>query len=421
MTPLNQVRPYRVWAEIDLDAVRHNLSVVRRVVGHNVAIMAVVKANAYGHGAVSVAQTLAESGVRMFAVADLNEAIELREAGIRQQIVILGTLFDSQLPTALAQEVTPLLHSQSQVKLLASFAARNRRPLPVHLMIDTGMGRLGVAPHKAAALATAIDLDAWLELEGVATHLSCADVDDTSFTDMQLGSFEQALSDIRNSGCSPRYVHAAASSALFRFPQARYSLCRPGLALYGLAPHSAGSIAQRLRPAMSVYSRIVHLKDVQAGAALSYRATHRCRVPTRIATVPMGYADGYPLSASNKGAEVVIRGQRAPVVGRVTMDYVLVDVGAIPGVQVGDQVNLLGGPTKSVGAHELADWADTIAYEITCRIGRRVCPLHLGQRSVVRRRARVLCAKDLRDKGRGGDPGRQVPHVPARPQHRRRP
>jgi alanine racemase len=364
----------RAWAEVRLDRVKRNLGAVRRAAGAGVEVMAVIKADAYGHGAIPIARAVLDGGAARLGVGDSSEAIELRQSGVTAPIHVLGALVEREIDEVLYHGITPTIHALARVDDLDRRARQQGRRLPVHVMIDTGMGRLGVKPESAEEILEAIASRPGLALEGVATHLSSAGDPDPAFTTAQLCAFRRVLRFARDRGIHVPKVHAAATGGIFFHPRSRFNLVRPGISLYGVDP---GGVATRagvaLEPVLSLRSQIVFLKQVDAGTPIGYGATHRTGAPTRIATIPIGYNDGYPYACSGRGAEVLVRGVRAPVVGTVTMDYLIVDVGRVPEVRTGDTVTLIGRDgADEIRVEELARWAGTIPYEITCGLGRRV-------------------------------------------------
>jgi alanine racemase len=365
----------RAWAEVHLDRLKRNLATVRAAIGPAVEVMAVIKADAYGHGAKPVARAALEGGATRLGVGDSTEAIELRESGITAPIHVLGALVEREIDDVIFHGITPTIHSLARARELDDRARRQGRRLPVHLMIDTGMGRLGVRPESAEELLLAIANGPNLVLEGVATHLSTAH--DADFTAAQLAAFRGALSAAHTHGIRVPRIHAAATAGLFFHRRARFNLVRPGISLYGIDPGGLAEAGVRLEPILELRSQIVFLKHVEAGSPIGYNATYHTPGPTRIATIPIGYHDGYPWSCSGRGAQVLVRGVRAPVVGTVTMDYLIVDVGHIPAVEVGDNVTLIGRDGKDeIRVDELARWAGTLPYEIPCRIGKRIRRLY---------------------------------------------
>ena len=360
------MRGYRVWAEIDLSALRHNISVVRRAVADRAKILAVVKADAYGHGALPVAWTARDAGCDMFGVGDSGEAIALREGGIPGPILILGAIVEEEIAKVVQHDISVTVHSADLLPLLDAEARRRGKRLRVHLKVDTGMGRLGASPGRALGIARAV-LDApGLHLEGLCTHFACAANPDV--TREQLDLFRAVEEELARDGIQPPIRHAANSVGLFTCPEAHFDMVRPGIALYGMDPGPFARLGLDLRPVLSLKTRIAFLKGVGEGVALGYDGRHRTARPTRIATCPVGYSDGYPYLLSHR-AEALVRGRRVPLVGTVTMDYILLDVGGVPEAELGDEVTLIG---EGLRAEELARKVGTIPYELTCRLGGRV-------------------------------------------------
>jgi alanine racemase len=366
----------RVWASIDLDAVSANLRRVRFLAGPRKGIMAIVKANAYGHGAVPLAWHLTSQGVDMLGVGDSQEAIELRRAGIPGRILILGAVVHGELPDVVAHDIAVTVHSTERVRLLEREGRRANRAVSVHLKVDTGMGRLGCAPGRAVEIARLVDSCDFLRLDGLCTHFSSVGPDDDGFTARQISEFEKVCGAIEQAGVTLGVRHAAASAAILARVAPHLDMVRPGLSLYGVAP--SPDLQSGLRPALSLGSQIIFLKDFPAGSPIGYERQHVTSRRTRIATLPVGYNDGYPFRLGGR-ADVLVRGRRAPVVGRISMDYTTVDVGHIPGVSVGDEVILLGSSgEESIPVGELAERAGTISYEIFTRIGKRVVRTYRG-------------------------------------------
>jgi len=366
---------YRVWADIDLDALAHNLQRIRARAGP-VAIMLVLKADAYGHGAVAIAHSALQSGVTAFGVGTSAEALELRKGGIRAPILVLGTILDEEAPACLRHEIHIALHSSDRCQMLQQLARRMERSANVHLMIDTGMGRLGVPPGRALALLEQIRGSDSLHLAGVMTHMASPEGALDPATRMQIRRFQQVIESARASNLLGGRIHAANSACIFTDLRPLYDLVRPGLSAYGALP--GGLSDPELEGVMSLRSQIVFLKDVPKGSCVGYGSTWRAEQPTRIATVSVGYNDGLPWRLGNKG-EVLVHGQRAPIAGSVSMDYTCIDVGHLPGVRVGDHVTLFGRDGRQVLAlEEVARRAETIPYEITCAVGKRVERVYRG-------------------------------------------
>lgn len=368
---------YRVKAEIDLDALQHNLREIRLQAGSGVRVILVVKADAYGHGAKGIANHALRCGVDALGVGTSAEALELRADGIRVPILVLGTIIDSEAADCLRHQVHIVLHTTDRAQMIQALAHSMRVRAKVHLNIDTGMGRLGVPPARALELLRLIRESPNLELCGVMTHVSASDGALSSSTREQARLFEQVLREGRQQNLLRGWIHMANSASLFTGLKPLYDTVRPGISAYGVLPGDlAGS--ERLKPILSLRTQIVFLKDVPANTPIGYSSTWKAPRATRIATLSIGYHDGLPWALGNCG-EVLVRGARASIVGRVSMDYVTIDVGQIPGVSVGDSVTVIGRDGgESISVEDVARWANTIPYEITCSFGRRVQRLYVG-------------------------------------------
>lgn len=392
--------PYRAWAEIDLDALGRNLDAIRRRAGEGVRVLLVVKADAYGHGALAVAHHALRCGIWALGVGTSSEALALRRGGVRTPILVLGTVVDDEVPPLLAHGVEVGLHSLDRLRRLEHEAARASRVARVHLNVDTGMGRLGVLPERALALLEAAAASPHLELAGVMTHYSATEGGLSPAAWEQERRFRRVLDEARAAGLSVGCVHASNSAALFT-GMPSFDAVRPGIAALGVLPEGVPG-REELEPVMALRTQVVFLKDLPAGAAVGYGSTWRAPRPTRIATLPLGYADGLPWRASGS-AEVLIRGRRAPIVGRISMDYTTIDVGHVPGARVGDTVTILGRDgAEEVRVEDLAARAGTIPYEVTCSIGPRVERLPVGgedllvPRGAVRERTPAAAPADVR-------------------------
>jgi alanine racemase len=362
------------WAEIDLDALAHNFRVIRERVGE-AKVLAAVKADAYGHGAVECAQRLESAGVDWFGVALPEEGIELRRAGITTPILCLGGFWLGQEKALLQHRLTPVVYRLDLAESLNNAARHAGVIVDIHVKFDTGMGRLGVRSEVVSDFAAALAKLEHLRVDGLMTHLAAADdhaYDD--FTKRQLRFFEQAIEIFRTRGFSPTYIHAANSAASFAHPEARGNLVRPGGTLYGFVRDVLPNQIELppLRPVMSLRSRIMLLKEVRKGERLGYGCTFETHRDSLIATIPIGYDDGFQRALSNKG-RTIVRGRFAPVAGRVSMDLTLIDVTDVPAVQLDDDVTLLGRDSDlAITAEEIAESIGTLSYEITCGIGPRV-------------------------------------------------
>jgi len=344
--------------------------------------MLVVKADAYGHGAVAVAHHAVRLGVAALGVGTSAEALELRASGLRLPILVLGTIVDEEAESTLRHGIEVGLHSADRARMLEELARRMGRRARVHLNIDTGMGRLGVLPERALDLLQAIDAAEHLELAGLMTHISSSRGACDAETERQMRAFEGVRAAACARGIPCGWIHAANSAAIFTDLAPRYDTVRPGISAYGIMPGQlSGSAA--LRPAMSLRTQVVFLKDLPAGAPVGYDSTWTAARATRIATLPLGYNDGVAWRLGNRG-EVLVRGQRAPIVGRVSMDYTTIDVGGIRDVAVGDDVLLFGTDGEhTLDVEEVARRAETIPYEITCSVGKRVPRVYVGGEDVI--------------------------------------
>jgi alanine racemase len=371
-----QSRP--TWAEISLPSLRYNFRRLAQHVAPQATLMAVLKANAYGHGAVECARALEADGAEWFGVALVEEAVELRRAGIRQKIFCLGGSSPGQGALVADFDLTPAVFRWDQAVELNHAARERGKNIPVHIKVDTGMGRLGIPVGEVAAFADRISQLANLRVDGILSHLATADEADTAHANLQIARFNEALSAMRDAGVVPTWRHLANSAALHAHPASLGNLVRAGASLYGL---EEDVFAQEpaplgLKPVLSLRSSIVLLKDVPRGTALGYGRTFTTERTSRIATLPIGYADGLRRAHSNR-RRVIVRGSYAPVVGRISMDLTLVDVTDIPGVSLGDEVVLIGTEDGlSIRVEELAREIGTISYEIVCGISPRVPRIH---------------------------------------------
>jgi len=391
--PADAVRPTR--AEINLAHLRHNLRVLERSVATEGTprpqIWGVLKADAYGHGAPAVARTLERAGIGGLCVALLEEAIELRAAGIRTPILVMGGFYGLRrdgIEELLANELTPVVYDAGQIERIAAFARfEAQSQVKVHLKVDTGMGRLGVPSDELEGVIEALARHPEVRLDGLMTHFACADAPDLGATHDQLRAFAAIEQRAARAGLSPRVKHAANSAATLRLPAARFDIVRPGIALFGVSPFESsegllegalgdGGAARELKPVMRVRSEVVSLRAVARGEAIGYGHTWRAERQSLVATVPMGYADGLSRQLSNRG-HALVRGKRAPIAGAVSMDLTMLDVTDVPGARLGDEAVFLGaqeGPLgrDAIGASEVARHSGGIAWEVLTSISRRV-------------------------------------------------
>ncbi|MGI6604317.1 MAG: alanine racemase [Firmicutes bacterium] len=370
------IRP--TWAEVDLDAIAANVRAVRQVVDPRVKIMAVVKANAYGHGAVAVARVAVANGADQLAVATMDEAVTLREAGIDQPILVLGTNIPSEvLDVAVEKGIAQALCTVELAQALSAAAVRQGKKALVHLKIDTGMSRIGVLPEDAVTFMDRVGRLEGLKFEGVFSHFAAADEPNEEFTQYQFSRFQQALLALERAGYTFPLRHIANSAAIMDHPEMHLDMVRAGSLVVGSWPGEKTQRKVHLREAFTLKTRIVYIKTVQAGTAVSYGLTYTTPGEKMLATLPIGYADGYRRGLSNR-ASVLVRGKRAPVVGRICMDQCVIDVTDVPGVALGDEVILIGRQSGAeVSAKELGALLETLDLEVLCGIGARVPRVYL--------------------------------------------
>lgn len=364
------------WAEIDLDAIEHNVGILRAAV-EPAALWAVVKADGYGHGAAPVARAALRAGAAGLCVALVQEGVALRAAGIESPILVLSEQPPADLAAAVSAGVVSTVYRPEQVALLAAAADAAGVVHRVHLKVDTGMHRVGCDPDVAVTMAAAVRVCPSLVLDGVFTHLALADEPGDPFTAVQLARLDAVLAALADHDLLPPVVHAANSAGGLAHPSARHDLVRAGIAVYGISPGpGVDHLAEALRPALSLWARVSMVRRVAAGEGISYGLRHRVATDTTIATVPIGYADGVPRRLSAVGGQVLVGGRRRPIVGVVTMDQLMVDMGDDP-VAVGDEVVLIGRQgDESITAAEWAGQLGTIGYEIVCAISARIARHH---------------------------------------------
>jgi alanine racemase len=364
---------YRCWVEVDLDALRHNVTAIRRRIGPKVKLMAVVKADAYGHGLAQVGGMLMQCGVDAFAVANLSEALALRQiGGSGWPILLFGSALPFEVGKMIEQNITPTISNVEEARLFDEEAKRRGKIVDVQIEIDTGMGRVGFW-HKEVTKQIPKIAALWhLRIAALYTHFPSAD-EDKKETRRELGRFLKVVEQLKGKGLKIPLLHAANSAAVLNLPEAALDMVRPGLLLYGIVPGSAiaagtAATTTELLPALSFKARVAYVKRVAAGRTISYGQTFTAKRTMKIATVTAGYADGFSRHLSNK-AQLLIRGARCPVVGRVTMDQIMVNVTALKEVECGDEVVFIGRQgAEQITADEVARWEDTIAWEVLCGI-----------------------------------------------------
>ena len=378
--------PSLTWAEIDIGTLAHNYRELRRVTASSAAMMAVVKADGYGHGAPQVARVALENGADLLAVARMGEAVRLREAGISAPILLFGHSLPAYVDILASQDIRASLNSLDGARSISAEAVRRKKTIKAHIKIDTGMGRLGLMVDDIAVQTVSgkqfnraikdiltITTLPGIEVEGIFTHFANADSRDKDHAMIQLSRFKKLLDSLKKHSFRVKYRHAANSAAIIEMPASHLDLVRPGIAQYGLWP--SDEVDKRridLRPVMSIKSRVIHVKEVGVDFAVSYGSTHVTSRPTRIATIPIGYADGYDRILSSKG-HMLVRGMRAPIIGRVCMDLTMIDVGHVPDVRLEDEVVILGSQgDETISADEIAKRVGTINYEIVSSLTSRV-------------------------------------------------
>ncbi|MDW7728390.1 MAG: alanine racemase [Bacillota bacterium] len=371
MNSLFSARP--AWVEINLDCVAHNIKQIKAIANPETEIMAVVKADGYGHGAAAIAGAALNAGASSLAVAFVEEGIDLRRAGIEVPVLLLGYTDPAQFPALVQYNLIPTVFGYDTALQFSCMAVQKGIKLPLHLKIDTGMGRIGLLPDEAVEVISRVIRMPGLEVEGLFTHLAAAEEEDNTYTSEQLKLFKRIIGRLESKGIYFKKLHTANSAASINCPNSYYNLMRIGLAMYGHYPSPTlenGPV--ELWPALTFKSRVVLVKKLPPGSSISYGCTFRTSEESLIATIPVGYADGYSRLFSNKG-HVLIRGQRAPVVGRVCMDHLMVDVTGIPGVRLNDEVVLYGKQGgESITVEEAAGLIGTVNYELLCSIDKRV-------------------------------------------------
>jgi alanine racemase len=378
---LSRVATRPTWAEVSLTTLRQNFRTVQKHVGANVTVCAVVKADAYGHGAVECSKALEAEGAKWLGVTSLDEAIPLREAGVRANILLMTGFWRGEESEIIRLHLTPTVWEPWHIELMESAAAvLGVAQHPVHLKVDTGMGRLGVGVEQLPVVLAALKTAKHLVLEGLSTHLASSEIMDAPSVAEQERSFDLARRLVREAGLEPKFVHMANTGAVISRRETWNSMVRPGVALYGYyLPFqragrvvSGGTLRLPVKPVLTWKTRILSLRDFGANQPLGYGATYVTKAPAHVAVLPVGYADGYNRQLSNRG-RVIVREHYAPIVGRISMDLTLADVTGIPGIAVGDEVILLGaGEGLSVDALEHAELANSTPYEILCNISKRV-------------------------------------------------
>ncbi|GAB6171353.1 alanine racemase [Paradesulfitobacterium aromaticivorans] len=364
---MERFRP--VWAEVDLGALKRNYARIQSYTQSE--LMPIVKADAYGHGAIPVVRALKELGAKRFGVALLEEALEIKQEFPDLELMVIGASPEEHSDTIVRENIIPGIFRLSQAQALSKAGVEQGKTARLHVKVDTGMGRIGVRPDEWKEILKIAELPNVM-VEGVYTHFATADHADLTFARKQLEFFQQVIDKLERKGLQIPFKHAANSAAILHFPEAHFNLVRPGIILYGLPPSQHVGKDSGLEPVMSWKARVTHVKTIEAGETVSYGRTFRAAYQTRVATIPVGYADGLRRALSNCG-EALVRGERSTIIGRVCMDQTMLEVTKIPGVEVGDVVTLLGQDgQEQIDATEMAEWLNTINYEIVCDLSKRV-------------------------------------------------
>ncbi|MBU2590541.1 MAG: alanine racemase [Nitrospinota bacterium] len=359
--------------EIDLDAFSANLAEIRRFVGAGVEVMPVVKADAYGHGGLEISKRCLKDGIGTLVVSSLSEAAILRESGIEAKIVVLFGPLAGEEECFIRHRLTPVLYTLGAIKRLGKAARVLKEPISIHIIVDTGMGRIGFLPETIRDVLNLLPKYPEIEFEGIMTHFSSAYTEDRTFTEGQIKLFKDILSTIRDRGLSTPFVHVANSAGIINYHESFFNGVRPGIMLYGARP-SEEEIRPDLRiePVMTFKTQIVQVRPVKAGMPIGYSRTFITKRDSIIGTIPVGYANGYSRAISNR-AEVLVRGHRVPQIGTVCMDITMIDLTDLPEATIGDEVVLFGRQGGGfISVDEVAEWGNTIPYEILCQVGKNI-------------------------------------------------
>ncbi|OOM07292.1 alanine racemase [Clostridium saccharobutylicum] len=370
---------FRSYAKIDLDAISHNINEVKKRIGHGVKVMAVIKADGYGHGATVLGDFL-KNEVDYYGVATIEEAMELREYGIKVPILILGYTSPSQYLTLVENDITQTVYNIEMAKEMSNAGEKCKKQAKIHIALDTGMTRIGFQPNEDGALAVKeIATFPSLNIEGLFTHFACADEKDKSYSELQIDRYDKFVELLEEKDINISIKHMCNSAGIMEFDHHRFDMVRSGIITYGLYPsEDVNKDAIKLKPALQWKTHVVNVKNVDSGHGVSYGATYITKNKTKIATISIGYADGYPRALSSK-AKVLIHGSYAPIIGRVCMDQMMIDVTNIDNVEIEDEVTLVGQDGRNaISVEELADIAGSFNYEFVCGIGKRVSRVYEG-------------------------------------------
>lgn len=370
--------PPLTYIEVDLDAVAHNAQAIKAHIGPHVHLIAVVKANAYGHGMVEVARTALQHGASWLAVGRVDEGIALRDAGITAPILVMGYTLPGDIEDAVVRALTLTVADLASVEAVSTLARRLGRIIPVHIKVDTGMGRFGVLPDEVLPFVARVSALSGVRIEGLFTHFAVADLADKEYTWHQFRVFQRVRVELEAAQYQIPVYHVANSAAMLDLPEMHLDAVRVGIALYGLPPSGEVATTVPLRPALSLKSHVARVRTLPAGSSISYGRTYITQRDTPVALVPVGYGDGYHRVLSNRGM-VLINGRRAPIVGRICMDQFVVDISQVGPVELNSEVVLIGRQgDECITAEEVATWAETINYEIVTGLSPRVPRLYVG-------------------------------------------
>ncbi|NMA65501.1 MAG: alanine racemase [Clostridiaceae bacterium] len=376
----------RAWAEINLDSIAHNVREIRRLVGKRTEIMAVVKADAYGHGVLETVNTIIENGATRLAVSMLDEAIQLRKIGIEVPILVLSHTNPQRADELVKYNITQTVYSNEMARMLSEAAVKNKSEIHVHIKVDTGMSRVGFLPgYSAVKEVVSIQKMPGIVIEGIFTHFATADEKDITYSQHQMEMFEIIINELNRIGILIPIRHVSNSASIIQFPQYSLELVRPGIILYGIYPSKdVDRSTINLKPAMTLKAKVSMVKWIEKDISVSYGRKFISKRPTKVATIPIGYADGYSRLLTGK-SHVLINGQFAPVIGSICMDQCMVDITDIEGdVTIGDEVVLIGRQgNNEITAEEIADLLGTIPYEIVCIIGKRIPRVYFKEGKIV--------------------------------------
>jgi alanine racemase len=362
-----EINSYSTWLEIDLNAITENVAYIKRMTG--VEVMAVIKANGYGHGARPAAQAAVQGGATWCGVARIEEALALRRAGISAELMVLGYTPPSKIPEAIDQQIVVSLFDPSQAETCLNYARINGGKLRAHVKVETGMGRLGMLPEEVVPFLRALQGSA-IQVEGIFTHFARADEPESGYTQRQIEIFNQLLAELEQEGLKPPMVHAANSAAVFNFPQAWYNMVRPGNAIFGMSPSPAMRLDPALKPALAWKARLISVRTFPPGQGISYGSIYTTKSNERIGVIPVGYGDGFR-RVDNQ--QVLVGGKRVPIVGRVCMDQAMLQLDTVPDAKPGDEVVLIGTQgDECISVDEVAKRWSTINYEVVCVLADRL-------------------------------------------------